>query len=85
VADQRAWREHLTFEEGNMPIDWAAVNWVYVALLSAFAFVGSLIGNVLSFRSRLIGAILTAVLFAAMYVFWTYYPHGITLPGLKPV
>ena len=35
-----------------MPIDWAAVNWVYVALLSGFAFLGSLIGNLLSFRSR---------------------------------
>ena len=46
-----------------MPIDWAAVNWVYVALLSGFAFLGSLIGNLLSFRSRLVGAILAAVLF----------------------
>jgi hypothetical protein len=67
-----------------MPIDWAAVNWVYVALLSGFAFLGSLIGNLLSFRSRLVGAILAAVLFAAMYVLWTYYPHGIALPGVKP-
>ena len=67
-----------------MPIDWAAVNWVYVALLSGFAFLGSLIGNLLAFRSRLIGAILAAVLFAAMYVLWTYYPHGIALPGVKP-
>lgn len=67
-----------------MPIDWAAVNWVYVALLSGFAFLASLIGNLLAFRSRLVGAILTGMLFAAMYVFWTYYPHGIALPGVKP-
>jgi hypothetical protein len=72
------------FKEGNMPIDWAAVNWVYVALLSGFAFLGSLIGSLLSFRSRLVGAILCAVLFAVMYVLWTYYPHGIALPGVKP-
>jgi hypothetical protein len=67
-----------------MSIDWSAVNWVYVALLSGFAFLGSLIGNLLSFRSSLVGAILAAVLFAAMYVLWTYYPHGIALPGVKP-
>jgi hypothetical protein len=54
------------FKEGNMRIDWAAVNWVYVALLSGFAFLGSLIGNLLSFRSRLVGSILCAVLFAVM-------------------
>lgn len=67
-----------------MPIDWASVNWVNVALLSGFAFVASLIGNALGFKSRLFGAILTAVLFAAAYIFWTYYPHGIVLPGTKP-
>jgi hypothetical protein len=29
--------------------------------------------------SRL-AAILAAVLFAAIFVFWTYYPHGLPLP-----
>jgi hypothetical protein len=67
-----------------MPIDLSAVNWTYVVILAAFAFVASLIGNIISFRSRFFGAILTAVLFAAAFVFWTYYPHGINLPiGVK--
>ena len=59
-----------------MPIDWASVNWLNVGILSAFTFLAALIGNILSFRSRLAAAILTAVLFAVIYIFWTYYPHG---------
>jgi hypothetical protein len=68
-----------------MPIDWASVNWVYVALLSSFAFLSALIGGILSFNRRFLGAILTAIVFAALFVFWTYYPHGIGLPVTKPV
>jgi len=66
-----------------MPIDWGAVNWVNVGLLSVFAFVAALIGNLLSFKHRLAGAILTALFFAVLYIFWTYYPHGLVLPGMK--
>jgi hypothetical protein len=66
-----------------MPIDWASVNWAYVALLSGFAFFAALIANFITFGHRLIGAILTAVLFAAVFVFANYYPHGIALPTLK--
>jgi hypothetical protein len=30
-------------------------------------------------------AILTALLFAAIYIFWTYYPHGMgPAPAVKP-
>jgi hypothetical protein len=64
-----------------MSIDWASVNWEYVALLSGFAFVASLIANFMTVGHRVIGAILTALLFATMYVFATYYPHGIVLPS----
>ena len=63
-----------------MPIDLSTVNWQYVGILSGFAFVASLIGNLISFRSRLIGAILAGILFGAAFVFWTYYPHGLPLP-----
>ena len=38
------------------------------------------IANVLSFGHRVIGAVLSAVLFAAAFVFWTYYPHHLPLP-----
>jgi hypothetical protein len=68
---------------GAKPMDWAAVNWVNVGLLAAFAFLASLIGNILAFNSRLFGAILTAILFAAIFVLWTYYPHGFALPNVK--
>ena len=63
-----------------MSIDWASVNWSYVALLSGFTFIAALVANFLSFRRRLVGAILAALLFAAFFVFATYYPHGIALP-----
>lgn len=64
----------------SIPIDWANVNWVYVAVLAIFVFVATLIGNVLSLNHRGIGALLSAILFAAAFVFWTYYPHGLPLP-----
>ena len=66
-----------------MSIDWASVNWAYVALLSGFTFIAALIANFITFGHRLGGAFLTAVLFAAVFVFATYYPHGIALPTLK--
>jgi hypothetical protein len=63
-----------------MPIDLASVNWLYVAILAAFVFVASLVGNVLSFGRRGMGALLAAILFAAAFVAWSYYPHGLPLP-----
>ncbi len=63
-----------------MPIDWANVNWVYVAVLAVFVFLSSLIGALLTFRHHVLGAVLSAVLFAAAFVFWTYYPHHLPLP-----
>jgi len=66
-----------------MPIDWASVNWGYVALLSGFTFIAALVANFITFRHRLAAAILAAVLFAAIFVLATYYPHGIALPTLK--
>jgi lipopolysaccharide export LptBFGC system permease protein LptF len=58
-----------------MPVDLSTVNWTYVALMGAFVFIAALVGGVLSFRNRIGGALLTAILFAAMYVMWNYYPH----------
>ena len=63
-----------------MPIDLTAVNWLYVAILSGFAFVAALLGSLIAFRSRFAGAILAGILFAAAFVFWTYYPHE-NIPG----
>lgn len=61
----------------DVPIDWASVNWLYVAVLSGLVFLSTLIAT-LAFR----GAVISALLFAAGFVFWTYYPHGLPLPTL---
>jgi hypothetical protein len=53
-------------------MDWAAVNWLNVGLLSALVFLAALIGGVLSFNKRLLGAILTTLLCAVLYIFWNY-------------
>ena len=63
-----------------MPIDLATVDWLYVAVLAVFVFVATLIADLLSFDHRVMGAVLSAVLFAAVFVFWTYYPHHLPLP-----
>ena len=63
-----------------MSIDLGQVDWLYVAVLAVFAFVANLVANLLSFNRRVIGAVLAAALFAAIFVFWTYYPHGLPLP-----
>jgi hypothetical protein len=66
-----------------MSIDWSTVNWGYVAMLSGFTFIAALIANYFTFRHRLAAAILAALLFAVIFVFVTYYPHGIPFPALK--
>jgi hypothetical protein len=65
----------LSDQEQSMPIDLSTVNWTYVAIMAVFAFVASLLGGLISFRHRIGGALLAAILFAAMYVAWNYYPH----------
>jgi hypothetical protein len=63
-----------------MPIDLGQVDWLYVAVLAVFAFVANFVANLLSFNHRLIAAALATAVFAAIFVFWTYYPHGLPLP-----
>ncbi len=63
-----------------MPIDLAAVNWLYVIVLAIFVLVASYLGNVLSFSHRGMAALLTTILFVIAFVMWTYYPHGLPLP-----
>jgi hypothetical protein len=58
-----------------MAIDLSTVNWTFVALMAIFAFVASLLGGLISFRNRIGGALIAAILFAAMFVAWNYYPH----------
>jgi hypothetical protein len=63
-----------------MPIDLATVDWLYVVVLAVFVFLASVVGNLLSFNHRGMAAALTAIVFTAIFVFWTYYPHGLPLP-----
>ena len=58
-----------------MAIDLTTVNWIYVALMAGFAFVAALLVSLISFRNCVGGALVAAILFAAMYVAWNYYPH----------
>ena len=64
----------------SMPIDLATVDWLYVVVLALIVFFATLIAGVLSFGRRFLGAVLSAVLFATAFVFWTYYPHHLPLP-----
>ncbi len=68
-----------------MPIDLSAVNWVFVGLMAALAFVAALLGSVIAFRNRFVGAIIAGILFAAGFVAWNYYPHGFGLPIIKTI
>ena len=68
-----------------MQIDWSflgAVNWAEVAWFSGIAFLAALVGHVL-FKHWWWATILTAVLFAAGYVFLVYYPHERLVPGCQ--
>ena len=62
---------------GSMPIDLAQVDWLYVILLAVFVAISAFLGGVLSFGYRGTGAILSAVFFAVIFIFWTYYPHRV--------
>jgi hypothetical protein len=68
-----------------MPIDLAAVPWLYVAILSGFAFVAALLGSLIAFRNRFVGAIIAGILFGVAFVGWNYYPHSFGLPVLKTI
>jgi len=70
----------VTIEEQSMAIDLSTVNWLYVVILAVFVFIAALLGSLISFRNRVGGAIVAAILFAAAFVYWTYYPHP-SLPG----
>jgi hypothetical protein len=63
-----------------MPIDLGQVDWLYVAVLAVFTFIANVVGNFLSFKHRWIAAVLATAVFATIFVFWTYYPHGLPLP-----
>ena len=66
-----------------MPLDLSTVNWTFVGLMSLLAFVAALLGSLIAFRNRFFGAVLAAILFAAGFVAWNYYPHAFGMPVIK--
>jgi hypothetical protein len=64
-----------------MPINVADLPWQAIGLLAGLTFVASLIGHSLT-RNAFVGAIITVIIFVAVYIGWDYYPHGM-LPGLR--
>ena len=64
-----------------VPINWADIPWQAVGLLAGLAFVASLIGHSLT-RNAFVGAIITVIIFVAVYVAWDFYPHGY-LPNFR--
>lgn len=60
-------------------LDLSTVNWVFVGLMAVFAFVAALLGSLIAFRNRFLGAIIAGILFAIFFVLWNAYPHP-TIP-----
>jgi hypothetical protein len=53
--------------------------------MTLLAFVAALLGSHIVFRNPLASAIMAAVLFAAGFVAWNYYPHNFGLPIIKTI
>jgi len=53
--------------------------------MGVLAFVAALLGSLIAFRNRFVGAIIAGVLFAAGFVAWNYYPHSFGLPIVKTI
>ena len=66
-----------------MNINLAGVDWMFLGLMMGLAFVAALLGSLIAFRNRFVGAILAGILFGVGFVFWNHYPHNFGLPILK--
>jgi hypothetical protein len=53
-------------------INWAAIDWVGLVALSLLVLFAAHIGERLSFGSRSLGAVITALLFAIGFAVWSY-------------
>ncbi len=54
-------------------MDWSAVNWINLSVLTASAFLSALIGSFIGRRSYALTAFLSAIIFAAIYIGWFAY------------
>ena len=70
-------------------INWLAIDWISLIALSLLVLIGARVGERLSFGSRGLSALITALIFAAGYGAWSYFSlhdtlaHGIAMvmPG----
>ena len=67
-------------------LDLSTVNWLFVGLMAVFAFVAALLGSLIAFRNRFVGAIIAGILFAAFFVLWNYLsaPHDPAARSSRP-
>jgi hypothetical protein len=56
-------------------IDWAAIDWPSLIVLTVVVLIAARLGERLSFGSRALASILTAALFAAAFGIWSYSLH----------
>jgi len=49
-----------------MPIDVSQVPWLFVALMAAFAFFAAILGSLISFRNKFVGAVIAGILYPAI-------------------
>ena len=68
-------------------IDWASVDWLSVIIYSVLVFITAIVANFINALfdgNPFVGALLASILFAAAFVGWNYYPHGIDIGQKKP-
>ena len=66
-------------------LDLSTINWLFVGMMSALAFITALLGSLIAFRNRLVGAIIAAILFGVGFIAWNYYPHQFGYPIIKSI
>lgn len=54
-------------------IDWSAIDWVSLVVLTVLVLVSARVGERLSFGSRTLNAGVTALLFAVGFAVWSYF------------
>lgn len=59
--------------------NWSAIDWVTLVALSLLILVAYNIGERLSFGSRALGGIFTALIVALAFAVWSYYGLGSAL------
>ena len=66
-------------------LDLSTVNWTFVGLMMALAFITAILGSLIAFRNRFAGAIIAAILFGIGFIAWNYYPHQLGYPIIKTI